>query len=91
MQGVQFTPTLLKTVMTPPTNNFILLQQTCLNIHIKFNSYQMNMIPLLFQSIQLILSLKSIGNNQHIAQATQIPNLGGHRLFYLSSKLVELK
>jgi len=42
--------------------------------------YQIDTIPLVFQPIQLILSLKNTGTNQHIAQNTQIANLGGHML-----------
>lgn len=41
------------------------------------------MTPLVFQSIQMILSLKNTGDNQHIPQDTEIANLGGRRLFYL--------
>lgn len=53
-----------KMVMTPPTRSFKFLYSICwknsigLKIHINFNSYYINMIPLVFQSIQLILSLQ---------------------------------
>jgi len=71
-------------VVTLPTNNFLFLHQNYLKIHINFSSYRINDILLVFESTQLLLSLKNTGYNKHIAQDIQIANLGANRLVDLN-------
>jgi len=71
---------LFKMVMTPPTDSFIFLYQMCLKFHINFNFYWIYMILLIFESTQLIFTLKIINNDKYITKDMQIANLGGNRL-----------
>jgi len=60
--------------MPPHFDGFVFLHQI-LKIHIYFSSSWINMIPLLFESSQLIISLKNIGNNNHIGLFQQALNV----------------